>query len=225
MMIDSTMTKNKPNTPEQKHWSKVEYLHETVTNPNIHIQGTHSYYSPAWTGSFEESVVRYHYGDEYSRSTWTPRWPIDLLYIGDYVCIGPETVIVMGGNNTHRGDWFSCYPHLEYIDDLYVGKGNTTIESGAWLGMRSMIMPGVRIGEGAIVAAGAVVLQNVPPYAIVGGNPAKLVRLRFPEPIVTRLLALGIYSWDDNKAESLRRFICGNDIDALEAAAARYDAR
>lgn len=88
-----------------------------------------------------------------------------------------------------------------------------------------MIMPGVRIDEGAIVAAGAVVLHDVPPYAIVGENPAQLVRFRFPEPIVTRLLAVNIYSWDDNKAESMRRFICGNDIDALEAAAAHYDAR
>lgn len=49
-----------------KHWSKVEYLHQTVKNPNIVVKGTKSYYSDAWSGSFEESVVRYHYGDEYS---------------------------------------------------------------------------------------------------------------------------------------------------------------
>ncbi|HVI39471.1 MAG TPA: hypothetical protein VM577_02330, partial [Anaerovoracaceae bacterium] len=73
-----------------KHWSQVEYLHKTVSNPNIHIRGIRSYYSNAWTGSFEESVVRYLYGDEYSRSAWEPQWPIDQLHIGDCVCIGAE---------------------------------------------------------------------------------------------------------------------------------------
>lgn len=51
---------------DKKHWSKIEYLHQSVKNPNIHIKGKHSYYSDAWTGSFEETVVRYLYGDEYS---------------------------------------------------------------------------------------------------------------------------------------------------------------
>jgi hypothetical protein len=51
-----------------KHWSKVEYLHETVRNPNIHIRGTHSYYSDAWSGSFEHSVVRYLHGDDYGHA-------------------------------------------------------------------------------------------------------------------------------------------------------------
>ena len=67
----------------KKHWSQVEYLHTSVTNPNIHVRGTHSYYSNAWTDGFEDSVVRYHYGDEFSRKAWTPQWPIDQLHIGD----------------------------------------------------------------------------------------------------------------------------------------------
>ncbi len=73
-----------------KHWSKVEYLHESVRNPNIHVKGTHSYYSDAWTGSFEEYVVRYHYGDEYSLDSWRPQWPIDQLYIN---CISVITSV------------------------------------------------------------------------------------------------------------------------------------
>ncbi|WP_246807010.1 hypothetical protein [Ensifer sp. ENS04] len=92
---------------EAKHWSKVELLHETVRNPNIHVRGSNSYYSNAWTGSFEESVVRYLYGDEYSLRAWEPQWPIDQLLIGDYVAIGAEAVILMGGNHTHRTDWVS----------------------------------------------------------------------------------------------------------------------
>lgn len=210
---------------ETKHWSRVEYLHNTVTNPNIHIRGAHSYYSPAWTESFEESVVRYHYGDAYSREAWTPLWPIDQLRIGDYVCIGAETVILMGGNNTHRADWFSCYPHREYIEESYMGKGDTVLGDGSWLGMRSMIMPGVRIGEGAIVAANSVVTREVEPYTMVGGNPARPICHRFPESVIERLLALVIYEWPEEKYQEMLPFLCANDIDRLEDESGAYDLR
>lgn len=206
-----------------KHWSRVEYLHETVKNPNIHIRGTGSYYSDAWTGSFEDSVVRYHYGDAYSLATWEPQWPIDQLHIGDYVCIGAEAVILMGGNHTHRTDWFSLYPFAEVILEAYAGKGDTVIGDGAWIGMRAMLMPGVTIGEGAVVASGAIVTKDVAPYMIVAGNPAVPVRPRFPEPTVAALTALRIYEWDRAKFETLRPLLCADDIAALRAAAARYD--
>lgn len=136
-------------SPQSKHWSRVEYLAATVTNPNIHVRGPHSYYSDAWTGSFEDSVVRYLYGDAFSRAHWEPQWAIDQLCIGDYVCIGAEAVILMGGNHTHRMDWFSLYPFADVIADAYVGKGDTVIGDGAWIGLRAMLMPGVTIGEGA----------------------------------------------------------------------------
>ena len=206
-----------------KHWSKVEYLHESVTNPNILVKGTHSYYSPAWTGSFEESVVRYHYGDAYSLEHWEPQWPIDRLRIGDYVCIGAETVILMGGNNTHRVDWFSCYPHAERIVEAYQGRGDTILGDGSWLGMRCMIMPGVSLGEGAVVAAGAVVTGRVEPYCIVGGNPARVIRRRFPDEVVERLLALRIYDWQAAKFAALKDLVCDGDISRLEEGALRYD--
>lgn len=209
--------------PSQKHWPKVQYLHQTVTNPNIHIRGTHSYYSPAWAEGFEETVVRYHNGDAFSLKAWTPLWPVDQLRIGDYVCIGAESVILIGGNNTHRADWFSCYPHLDYIEEAYVGKGDTVIGDGAWLGMRSMIMPGVHIGEGAIIVANAVVTREVEPYSMVGGNPAKLLCHRFPEDIIARLLALRIYDWPEAKFSDLLIYMCDNDIDRLEYESSQYD--
>ena len=71
---------------------------------------------------------------------WKPLWEIDKLYIGNYVCIGGESVIVMGGNNTHRNDWFSNYPFMDKIVDSYCRKGDTVIEDGVWIGMRCMIM-------------------------------------------------------------------------------------
>lgn len=210
-------------TVETKHWSKVELLHETVRNPNIHVRGTNSYYSNAWTGSFEDSVVRYLYGDDYSLRAWEPQWPIDQLRIGDYVAIGAEAVILMGGNHTHRTDWVSLYPFLDVIGEAYIGKGDTVIGDGAWMGMRAMIMPGVTLGEGAVIASGAIVTRDVAPYTIVAGNPARPVRQRFPETDIETLLALGIYQWERSKFDALRRFVCADDISALKAASEAYD--
>jgi chloramphenicol O-acetyltransferase type B len=211
-------------TPRETHWSIVEYLHETVKNPNIHIRGTHSYYSDAWSGSFEQSVVRYLYGDAYSAANWVSQWPVDQLHIGDHVCIGAEAVILMGGNHTHRTDWFSLYPFPEVILDAYVGKGDTVIGDGAWIGMRAMIMPGIAIGEGAVIASGAIVTKNVAPYTIVAGNPATAIRQRFPSETVAALLALGIYQWEKAKFDALKSFICADDFAALSAASSDYDA-
>ncbi|WP_430442378.1 CatB-related O-acetyltransferase [Shinella sp.] len=209
----------------EKHWSKVEYLHETVKNPNIHVRGTHSYYSNAWSGSFEESVVRYLYGDEFSLNAWEPQWQIDQLHIGDYVCIAAEAVIMMGGNHTHRMDWFSLYPFMEHIVEAYVGKGDTHIHDGAWIGMRAMIMPGVTIGEGVVVASGAVVTRDVEPYMIVGGNPAMKIRGRFDDRTTSALLGLNIYDWPPEKIEALKPFVCSANIDALLRASDDWDSK
>ncbi len=93
--------------------------------------------------------MRYLHGDEISQR-WDPLWEIDQQVIGDYVCIGAEVVILMGGNHTHRADFFCLYPFMDVIEQPSVGKGNTEIGDGAWLGMRAMIMPGVKIGEGRL---------------------------------------------------------------------------
>lgn len=207
-----------------KHWSIVEYLHESVRNPNIHLKGQHSYYSAAWSGSFEESVVRYLYGDEYSAANWTSPWPVDQLHIGDYVCIGAEAIILMGGNHTHRTDWFSLYPFIEHIEEAYVGKGDTVIHDGAWIGIRATIMPGVTIGEGAVIASGAIVTKDVAPYTIVAGNPAKPVRQRFTPEIIEQLLALKIYEWPEAKFTALRPLLCDDKIDQLMVAEKAYSA-
>lgn len=202
----------------ERHWSKVEYLAETVKNPNIIIKGCHSYYSNAWTGSFEESVVRYLYGDEHSLKNWQPQWKIDKLFIGDYVCIGAETIIVMGGNSTHRMDWFSSYPYYEKIAECYEAKGDSIIADGVWIGMRAMIMPGVTIGEGAVIAAGAVITKDVLPYAVMGGNPAKIIKKRFSEEVIERLLKLHLYELPEENFASLKDYLFSDDIESLEKA-------
>ena len=203
-------------------WSHTENLSQTVKNPNIIIKGTHSYYSGAWDGAFEDRAVRYLYGDEHSLKNWKPAWEPDKLYIGDYVSIGPEAVILMGGNHTHRTDWFSCFPFADRVKESYAGKGPTAIHDGVWIGLRALIMPGVTIGEGAVVAAGAVVTKNLEPYTIYGGNPAKEIRKRFPPEQIRRLLRLKIYDWPEEKFNALKPLICANDLDALERAAAAF---
>ncbi len=205
-----------------KHWSRVEYLHETVKNKNIIIKGQHSYYSDCWDNGFEASVVRYLYGDEFSLQ-WEPLWDIDKLYIGDYVCIGAEAVILMGGNHTHRMDWFSLYPFLDNLKEAYIGKGDTYIHDGVWIGMRAMIMPGVTIGEGAIIAANSVVTKDVVPYSIVGGIPAKHVKYRFEPKVIEQLLSLNIYSWPEKKFAALKPYLCQASIDKLLTAHTQYN--
>lgn len=201
-----------------KHWSKVEYLHQTVKNPNIIVKGTKSYYSNAYTPDFEDYVVRYLYGDEYSLKTFKPLWEYDKLYIGNYVCIGAETVILMGGNNTHRADWFSSYPFMKKIVESYVSKGDTVIEDGVWIGMRAFIMPGVRIGEGALIAANAVVTKDVAPYTVVAGNPASPVKKRFDDDTIRELLEMRLYDKSEEEIDALIPYLCANDLNALKKA-------
>lgn len=199
-----------------KHWSKVEYLSDSVKNPNIIIKGTKSYYSNAYTPDFEDYVVRYLWGDAYSKKAFEPLWKYDKLYIGNYVCIGAEAVILMGGNNTHRMDWFSCYPFLKKIKEAYILKGDTVIEDGVWIGMRAMIMPGVRIGEGAVIAANSVVVKDVAPYTIVGGNPAKPIKKRFDDKTIAELLSLKIYERSEEEIDRLIPYLYNNDLEVLK---------
>lgn len=203
-------------------WSCPENLSQTVKNPNIIVKGRHSYYSGAWDGAFEDRAVRYLYGDEHSLKNWKSVWAPDKLYIGDYVSIGPEAVILMGGNHTHRTDWISCFPFEDKILDAYRSKGDTVIGDGVWIGMRALIMAGVTIGEGSVVAAGAVVTKDLAPYTVYGGNPAGEIRKWFALEEIKRILKLKIYDWPEEKFNALKPFICAGDVAALERAAAAY---
>lgn len=210
-----------------QHWSQVEYLHLTVTNPNIRLKGQHSYYSGAWDGPFEEEAVRYLHGDSWSRSPdtgWEPLWHIDRLHIGDYVQIAAGVKIIMGGNNTHNPAFISTYPFadLDALKRSYRPAGDTRIGNDVWIGMDAMIMPGVTIGDGAIIAARSLVTQDVPPYCMVAGAPARVIRQRFAAQETTRLQALAWWDWPDEQVQALLPLIQQGEVARLEQAAARW---
>jgi virginiamycin A acetyltransferase len=97
-------------------------------------------------------------------------------------------------------------------------KGDTVVGNDVWIGQEATIMPGVRIGDGAIVAAKSVVVTDVPPYAIVGGNPARVIRLRFTDDVVADLLAIRWWDWDADKITRNLDAIRGANLAALKQA-------
>ena len=121
------------------------------------------------------------------------------LTIGAWCSTARESAIILGGN--HRTDWATTYPfsvlepRLQHISGHPASNGDVRIGSDVWLGRGSTVMSGVTIGDGAVVAAHAVVTRDVPPYAIVGGVPAKVLRYRFDPPTIERLLALRWWDW------------------------------
>jgi chloramphenicol O-acetyltransferase type B len=92
--------------------------------------------------------------------------------------------------------------------------GDTIIADGCWIGSRAMIMQGVKLGEGAVVATGAVVTQDVPPYAIVGGVPAKIIKYRFSETDIEKLL-LKLYELDEKQILKMREQLQTDQLDDL----------
>lgn len=113
----------------------------------------------------------------------------EKLQIGCFCSIAPEVVFIL--NNEHRTDAFSTYPFkaqmLGQKEPEAFSKGGITVNDDVWIGYRATILDGVKIGQGAVVAAGAVVAKDVPPYAIVGGNPAKIIRMRFDDAMIEKL--------------------------------------
>ncbi|MEK4236941.1 type B chloramphenicol O-acetyltransferase [Paenibacillus odorifer] len=201
------------------HWSETKYLKDIVTNPMIEV-GDYSYYSGYYDSHhFEDGCVRYLWGDETSRKLFNPiedfGWHLDKLIIGNYVCIASGVIILMGGNHNHHPEWITVYPFVDQIETSYEPKGDTIIESDAWIGMNAMIMPGVKIGEGAIVAAGSVVVKDVPPYTIVGGNPAKEIRKRFTDREIEKLKEMRWFDWKREKIEQATSIFSSSSIDQL----------
>lgn len=146
-------------------------------------------------GNAEIFLGRFSYGFE--RISIRDFGDTASLTIGAFCSISSEVTIFLSGN--HRTDWISTFPFgVEFEDELQFGKtdgivatnGNVVIGNDVWIGHGVTIMSGVTVGSGAVLAAISHIVKDVPPYAIVGGNPAKLLKCRFPDDIIEKLLIL-----------------------------------
>ncbi|MGV9890931.1 CatB-related O-acetyltransferase [Streptomyces sp. NPDC003395] len=189
-------------------------LRPLVTSPLIEV-GEFSYYDdPDDATSFETRNVLYHYGPE-------------KLVIGRFCALGTGVRFLMNGAN-HRMDGPSTFPvpsmggswadHFDLLTGL-PNRGDTVVGHDVWFGYGATVLPGVRIGNGAIVGAGSVVTGDVPDYGIVGGNPARLLRTRYDARDVARLLDVAWWDWPLEHITAHVRTIMSGSVDDLVAAA------
>lgn len=128
----------------------------------------------------------------------------ERLRIGNYCSIAPNVMFVLSSDHPYKG--LSTYPFKVMIlghEFEAVSKGDIIIKDDVWIGLNSIILSGVTIGQGAVVAAGSVVTKDVPPYAIVGGNPAKVIKYRFEPEVIEKLLKFDYSKLTEEKVKSL----------------------
>lgn len=195
-------------------YHKLIFLKHCITASNIFV-GDYTYFDDKRYGAeiFEEHNVLYNY--DFSKVK---------LVIGKFCAIAAETKFIMTGD--HKLDGFSTYPFPIFgqgwedaynISDLPV-KGDIIVGNDVWFGYDSLIMNGVTIGNGAIIATRAVVVKDVPAYSIVAGNPARVVKMRFDDKTIERLQKIAWWDWDIEKITKNLKLIANLDIDKLEAA-------
>lgn len=144
------------------------------------------------------------------------------LVIGNYTSIADEVDIILGGN--HRMDWVSMYPFpalqaqwpiAKSIEGHPWTKGDVVIGNDVWIGNGAMILSGVNVGDGAVIAARAVVVKDVPPYSIVGGSPAKVIKYRFSKAKIKKLLNIKWWDWPEEKISANVKTLCSNNVDKI----------
>ncbi|WP_435873008.1 CatB-related O-acetyltransferase [Micromonospora arborensis] len=189
---------------------RMVFLKPLVTSPKI-VVGEYTYYDdPDGATGFEHRNVLYGYGPE-------------RLIIGKYCAIATGARFLMAGAD-HPTMGVSTFPFTIFggewtertldIVTAMPSRGDTVVGNDVWFGYQATVMPGVRIGDGAIIAAGAVVTADVPPYTIVGGNPAKAIRRRFEEADIDRLRRAAWWDWPvDLVTEHTRTIMAGTPAD------------
>lgn len=192
---------------------QVCFIKNTVRNPNIVI-GDYTYYDdPDDSENFERNVL-YHY-------------PFigDKLIIGKFCAIARGVKFIMNGAN-HKTSGISTYPFQIFgsgWEKVMPGpgdlpnKGDTVIGNDVWIGYDVLVMPGVRIGDGAIISSRSVVVRDVPPYTVAGGNPATALKQRFTDEVVADLQAIAWWDWPIDEITQHLAAITAADVDALKA--------
>ena len=204
-------------SPTQTHpmtgFPQVCFIKNTVKNPNIFI-GDYTYYDdPDDSENFERNVL-YHFP-----------FVGDKLIIGKFCALARGVKFIMNGAN-HMLSGISTYPFYIFGNGWekatpapsdFPYKGDTVVGNDVWIGYDTLIMPGVEIGNGAIISARSVVVSDVPAYTVFGGNPAKRIKTRFEPETVAQLEAIAWWDWPIEKiSANLHRIISG-DVGALQA--------
>ena len=198
------------------HDRQTVYLNSVVTGENIEV-GDYTIYNDFANDprDFEKNNVLYHY-------------PIngDKLKIGRFCSIACGAKFMFTSGN-HSMQSLANYTFPIFFDewgldvkdicDAWDNKGDTVIGNDVWIGYEAVIMPGVKIGDGAVIGTRAVVTKDVPPYTIVGGVPAKPIRRRFDDATVEKLEALRWWDWDKDRLKRALPAIQAGDIAALAA--------
>ena len=190
---------------------QVCFIKNSVSNPNILI-GDYTYYDdPEGAENFERNVL-YHY-------------PFigDKLIIGKFCALARGVKFIMNGAN-HKTSGLSTFPFFIFGNgwesaapepgDLPY-KGDTRVGNDVWIGYDCLIMPGVTIGNGAIISSRSVVVADVPAYSIVGGNPAKVIRQRFSDEVIAELEKIAWWDWSPEKITQNLAAISGGDVARL----------
>ena len=145
----------------------------------------------------------------------------ERLIIGKFVQIDHGVQFITSSANNQM-DGFSTYPFAVFGEPWassyqvkWLNKGDTVVGNDVWIGHEALIMPAVSLGDGAIIASRCVVTKDVPPYTIVGGNPAKIIRKRFNENMIDKLLTLKWWDWPIEKINRNIAVIVAADIYAL----------
>lgn len=208
----------KPNTekiyPRTKDFTTV-YLKNVITNPNI-IVGDFTMYNDFYNNpkDFQKNNVLYHY----------PYVNNDKLVIGKFCSIACNAKFIFNSAN-HTLNSLSTYPFPIFpeewdntmnITEAWDNKGDIVIGNDVWIGYDAVIMSGVHIGDGAIIGTRALVTKDIPPYAIVGGVPAKVIRKRFEDSVIDNLLKIKWWDWNIEKISKKLLDIRSGNIENLK---------
>lgn len=189
-------------------------LDRQVRNPNI-LVGRYSYYSGYYHRHSFDDCARYLLPDP----------GVDRLVIGSFCSIGSGAAFIMAGNQGHRQDWISSFPFF-WMPEIpafagaangFLPAGDTVIGNDVWIGSEAIIMPGVKVGDGAVIGTRALVTRDVAPYAIVGGNPAREIRRRFDPPTVDLLLEMRWWDWSEDQLRAAMPLLTSGAVEALYA--------
>ena len=202
-----------PNAVFPNEYKTSCFIKNVITAPNITV-GDYTYYDDADdpTG-LEKNNVLFNY----------PEFG-DKLTIGKFCMLASGTKFIMGPAN-HRLSSVTAYPfnvmggawtqntppHLSQLPH----KGDTVLGNDVWIGRESVIMPGVKIGDGAIVAAYSVVVKDIPPYTVYGGNPARFIKNRFDAELTDLLLRFRWWDLPPEELTATQPLLCDTDLDKV----------